>query len=167
MKKRNLHSKERFTIVVEGKTEAIYFEALKQLLPFRQSNYILVVENAKNLNDLIKASESGKIGRVFDKDHLTKEQLGRILKSGYSIGYSNPNFELWLLAHFIELRSAHSNINKELNSHMKDYKKGGPDITKLATDFNKAIENASKRNSPDFNKIGTSVGTLIANILVS
>lgn len=43
----------------------------------------------------------GQVWIVFDKDNYNDEQFNNAINSSdYSIAWSNPNFELWLLSHF-------------------------------------------------------------------
>ena len=166
-----------FHIIVEGETEEIYFNALRQLDAFRNHHkYLFVVKRTGSIDELFKWFENGRIGRngiifekgltafVFDKNHLTKQQLQKILSTkNYLIGFSNPKIELWLLAHFIKLRirKSHSDVEKELLQYLPNYSKPDKRVSDLAGDFQLATENSKICNKPDFSLLGTSVGEVL------
>jgi len=174
------HQKQKFYIIVEGKTEEIYFNQIKQLPEFRgiYYPYVLEVVSAKSINELFKFFQNGKIGRdgvtlekgltafIFDKDHLTREQLNAMLANdNYIIGFSNPSFELWLLAHFVELRNQHADVSQELLTYFPMFTKASVKITDLSKDYAIAISNSALMGKPDFEHIGTSVGNVIEYLL--
>ncbi len=116
---RNL--KRKFVISTEGsQTEPIYFERIKKLL-YRTVTIFLLTDKTKSSptavhNRLLshRYSQSLKKGDelwcVIDRDQWKAEALRPILewtgdKNGvyHGVAISNPMFELWLAAHFIEL----------------------------------------------------------------
>ncbi|MCL1935767.1 MAG: RloB family protein [Defluviitaleaceae bacterium] len=126
--------KEFFEIFVEGETEEIYFDALKQLNEFRNSNYKLKIINCKGQSNLLKIALAGKNGKkplssnvafIFDKDHISKQEFDKLMEKKYTIGFSNPKFELWLLAHYEEILPAksYSSVENDLKHSFPNYSK--------------------------------------------
>lgn len=168
--------KKVFTIFVEGRSEEIYFNSLKQQDLVRKSDYKLMIINCEGLDKLLDIAlnskyqkqmrDSVKIAFVFDKDHLTREKFDQ-MRPKYLIGFSNPQFELWLLAHFVKLKASYSDLILELNKYLPDYQKNSFKIADLASDYQKAIENSLAFNLLSFDELGTSIPRLFAEISLS
>jgi len=63
------------------------------------------------------------------------------------------------------LRSSYADIGKELLVEFPDYQKTSFKVSKLAHNYIIAIENSKMLSNPDFNKIGTSISSLINFLL--
>ena len=67
----------------------------------------------------------GQVWVVFDKDDYNDEQFDSAINNcNYNIAWSNPNFELWLLAHFKKVNRC---ISKDdvLQELSKEFQKNG------------------------------------------
>jgi len=170
-------SKKTFLLFVEGSTEAVYFESLRQLTEFRNSDYKLVVENCEELNNLLqltlnptarqkkKIDSASEVGFIFDKDHLGFNDFQKLLSKYKRLGFSNPKFELWLLAHFEPLKEQYGDVIKSLENYLKNYEKAEYRIADLAKSYETAISNSEKFNSLKFDEVSTSVALVILAIL--
>ena len=120
-RKDRLKSKRRapanYLIVCEGKkTEPNYFNGLKKKINEKYGNKVdVLIPNievkgtGKNTTDLVKYTQKyvnysskvyGQVWVVFDKDDYNDEQFNKAIENcDYNACWSNPNFELWLLAH--------------------------------------------------------------------
>ena len=166
-----------FTIFVEGDSEMMYFKALNQQQWVRNSKYKLNLIRCKNHDELLKIafgekkyqrkklSFFDKVAFVVDKDHMTRERFDQLLKMDYAIGFSNPKFELWLLAHFEKLQENYPNVEKNLRKYILGYHKTHSQIAYLAKKHDQAIQNVGEKNKPKFDKVCTSVGSVIQEIL--
>ncbi|GFH41476.1 hypothetical protein Hs30E_00270 [Lactococcus hodotermopsidis] len=171
--------KKIFKIYVEGKSEVLYFGALKQLDEFRSSAYKLDIEDCKGLDNLLKIlleptkkkkvelEKFAKIAFIFDKDDLTLEQFNKInrLHHTYQIGFSNPKFELWLLAHYESLNANNGSVDDKLKKHFPEYKKGHFKISDLARNYQTAIDNSKDIRQVNFKSECTSLVAVIEAIL--
>ena len=128
MKNNNISRKERLKskrqapannlIVCEGKkTEPNYFNGLKRKINEKYGNKVdVLIPNidvkgtGMNTTSLVKYTQKtvnhankvyGQVWVVFDKDDYNDEQFDSAIDNcNYNVDWSNPNFELWLLAHF-------------------------------------------------------------------
>ena len=167
--------KKIFKIYFEGKSDKIYFEALRSLDIFRNSNYKLDLEDLKGQGNLLKKLNSGeiyknfeKIAFIFDKDNLNSNEINP--HESYIIGFSNPKFEVWLLAHYTKkIKDAYLNnttlLDKDLDRYIPNYKKADPRISDLAKTYEIAIGNIQGKNELDFEKVCTTVDNVIKEIL--
>ncbi len=107
-----------YLIVCEGKqTEPNYFNGLKQAINKKYGNKVEVLipsidvkGTGMNTTSLVKYTQRtinhsnkvyGQVWVVFDKDDYNDEQFESAIKNcDYNVAWSNPNFEVWLLAHF-------------------------------------------------------------------
>ena len=107
-----------YLIVCEGKqTEPNYFNGLKQAINKKYGNKVEVLipsidvkSTGMNTTSLVKYTQRtinhsnkvyGQVWVVFDKDDYNDEQFDSAIKNcDYNVAWSNPNFEVWLLAHF-------------------------------------------------------------------
>ena len=107
-----------YLIVCEGKqTEPNYFNGLKQAINKKYGNKVEVLipsidvkGTGMNTTSLVKYTQKtinhsnkvyGQVWVVFDKDDYNDEQFDSAIKNcDYNVAWSNPNFEVWLLAHF-------------------------------------------------------------------
>lgn len=167
--------KKEFVIFVEGASEELYFLTLNQQEFVRKSSYKLVVQNCQGLdNSLAVALEgkkykkllnaSSKIAFVFDKDHLSQEQFNKLLGNPNIIAFSNPKFELWLLAHFEKLRVNYTDVLIDLKKYIPDYSKKSNQIADCAKVSHKAVENTVNFRELSYVKICTSVAEIIEEI---
>lgn len=131
-----------YLIVCEGKkTEPNYFNGLKKQINEKYGNKVdVLIPNievkgtGKNTTDLVKYTQKfvnytskvyGQVWVVFDKDDYSDEQFeSAIANCDYNACWSNPNFELWLLAHLkkVDKYISKDNILDELN---KEFHKNG------------------------------------------
>ena len=128
MKNNNISRKDRlkskrqapanYLIVCEGKkTEPNYFNGLKRKINEKYGNKVdVLIPNidvkgtGMNTASLVKYTQKtvnhankvyGQVWVVFDKDEYNDEQFNSAIDNcNYNVAWSNPNFELWLLAHF-------------------------------------------------------------------
>ena len=128
MKNNNISRKDRlkskrqapanYLIVCEGKkTEPNYFNGLKKKINQKYGNKVdVLIPNidikgtGMNTTSLVKYTQKtvnhankvyGQVWVVFDKDDYNDEQFDLAVDNcNYNVAWSNPNFELWLLAHF-------------------------------------------------------------------
>ena len=147
-----------YLIVCEGKkTEPNYFNGLKKQINEKYGNKVdvLIPEieikgTGKNTTDLVKYTQKfvnysskvyGQVWVVFDKDDYSDEQFNSAIENCYyNVAWSNPNFELWLLAHFkrISRYISKDDILKELNKEFQNnglgsYKKNDANIFEKIT----------------------------------
>ena len=126
----------------------------QQIIPFRFSKHplknqindkygnkvdVLIPEidikgTGRNTTDLVNYTNKfvnyankkyGQVWVVFDKDDYSNEQFDKAIKTcDYNVAWSNPNFELWLLAHLkrVDRYISKDKIIAELN---KEFKKNG------------------------------------------
>lgn len=175
-----------YLIVCEGEqTEPNYFKGLKKKINEKYGDKIdVLIPNIEvrgtgiNTIDLVEYTERSvnysnkvyaQVWVVFDKDDFGDEKFNEaIRKCRYSVAWSNPNFELWLLSHFkrIDRYISKEDVFKQLEKEFRknglgEYNKNDKDIfTKVTVDgrLDFAIENceymeninkcgqASKRN---------------------
>lgn len=158
MKKNNISRKDRlkskrqapanYLIVCEGKkTEPNYFNGLKRKINERYGNKVdVLIPNidvkgtGMNTTSLVKYTQKtvnhankvyGQVWVVFDKDDYNDEQFDSTIKNcDYNVAWSNPNFELWLLAHFKKVNRyiSKDDVLQELSKEFQ--KKGLGDYTK-------------------------------------
>ena len=114
-----------FLIVTEGfRTEPIYFDYLRKLLPIRLAemveikpaitNTIRVVKEAIRLRERRLKTKTlplyDEVWTVFDKDDFPARHFNQAVllasKNGIEHGASNQSFELWYLLHFEYLENA-------------------------------------------------------------
>ena len=128
MKNNNISRKDRlktkrqapanYLIVCEGKkTEPNYFSGLKRKINEKYGNKVdVLIPNidvkgtGMNTTSLVKYTQKtvnhankvyGQVWVVFDKDDYSDEQFNSAIDNcNYNVAWFNPNFELWLLAHF-------------------------------------------------------------------
>ena len=142
MRNNNISRKDRFRskrqapanylIVCEGKkTEPNYFNGLKKKINERYGNKVdILIPNieikgtGRNTIDLVKYTKKyinysskiyGQVWVVFDKDDYNDEQFNKAIENcDYNACWSNPNFELWLLAH-LKTVTRKTNLTKNFN----------------------------------------------------
>ena len=130
-----------YLIICEGKeTEPNYFNGLKQKINEKFGDRISIVPAIKikgtglNTESLVKYTKQyinkspkvyGQVWVVFDKDDYNDEQFNKAIENcDYNACWSNPNFELWLLAH---LKKITRYISKDdiLDELRKEFQKNG------------------------------------------
>ena len=155
-----------YLIVCEGKqTEPNYFNGLKKQINEKYGSKVDVIipsieikGTGRNTTDLAKYTEKfvnysnkkyGKVWIVFDKDDYSDKQFDMAINDfQYNVAWSNPNFELWLLAHLKKVTSPISKdqiikeLDKEFNKKgLGNYKKNDTEIyNKLSK--NRGLESA-------------------------
>lgn len=163
MKNNNISRKDRlkskrqapanYLIVCEGKkTEPNYFNGLKRKINEKYGNKVdVLIPNidvkgtGMNTTSLVKYTQKtvnhankvyGQVWVVFDKDDYNDEQFDSAIKNcDYNVAWSNPNFEVWLLAHF---KKVNRYISKDdvLEELSKEFQKEGlGDYTKNDTNI--------------------------------
>ena len=163
MKNNNISRKDRlkskrqapanYLIVCEGKkTEPNYFNGLKRKINEKYGNKVdVLIPNidvkgtGMNTTSLVKYTQKtvnhankvyGQVWVVFDKDDYNDEQFDLAIDNcNYNVAWSNPNFELWLLAHFkkVNRHVSKDDILQELSKEF--HKKGLGDYTKNDTNI--------------------------------
>lgn len=163
MKNNNISRKDRlktkrqapanYLIVCEGKkTEPNYFNGLKKKINEKYGNKVdVLIPNidikgiGMNTTSLVKYTQKtvnhankvyGQVWVVFDKDDYNDEQFNSAIDNcNYNVAWSNPNFELWLLAHFKKVNRyiSKDDVIQELSKEFQ--KKGLGDYTKNDTDI--------------------------------
>ena len=158
MKNNNISRKDRlkskrqapanYLIVCEGKkTEPNYFNGLKKKINEKYGNKVdVLIPNidikgtGMNTTSLVKYTQKtvnhankvyGQVWVVFDKDEYNDEQFNSAIDNcNYNVAWSNPNFELWLLAHFKKVNRyvSKDDVLQELSKEFQ--KKGLGDYTK-------------------------------------
>ena len=141
--KRNEGTKEaqpaNYLIVTEGtETEVNYFENISRIIEERFRSSIIVekidikVEGTARstrvlVNEAIKKRSLktySEVWVVFDKDDNKDfdEAITLAKKEGLNVAWSNESFELWLLLHFQDLKSAihRDGYTTILNTHFKN-----------------------------------------------
>ena len=169
-RKDRLKSKRRapanYLIVCEGKkTEPNYFNGLKKKINNKYGNKVdVLIPNievkgtGRNTTDLVKYTQKyvnysskvyGQVWVVFDKDDYNDEQFNKAIENcDYNACWSNPNFELWLLAHlkkvtrYISKDDILEELSKEFQKNgLGEYNKNDADIFEKVTKDGK-IHNA-------------------------
>ena len=169
-----------YLIVCEGKkTEPNYFNGLKKQINEKYGNKVdVLIPNievqgtGRNTIDLVKYTQKfvnytskiyGQVWVVFDKDDYNNEQFElAIANCEYNACWSNPNFELWLLAHlkkvnkYISKNDVLDELNKEFQKNgLGDYNKNDAKVFEKITKEGKlhiAIENC--KHMEELNKNG-------------
>lgn len=179
MKNNNISRKDRlkskrqapanYLIVCEGKkTEPNYFNGLKKKINEKYGNKVdVLIPNidikgtGMNTTSLVKYTQKtvnhankvyGQVWVVFDKDDYNDEQFNSAIDNcNYNVAWSNPNFELWLLAHFKKVSRyvSKDDVLQELSKEFQknelgDYAKNDIDIFDKVTSEGKlhtAIKN--------------------------
>lgn len=131
-----------YLIVCEGKkTEPNYFNGLKKKINEKYGNKVdVLIPNidikgtGMNTTSLVKYTQKtvnhankvyGQVWVVFDKDDYNDEQFNSAIDNcNYNVVWSNPNFELWLLAHF---KKVNRYISKDgvLQELSKEFQRNG------------------------------------------
>ena len=161
-------SNKTFLIVVEGKTEQLYFSEMKSIE--RIPGITIIPKQAKHssLDSILKTALDEKKSKVYDSvwcvfDYDTILEKGisektnklktQVEKCGIYIADSLPSFEIWFLLHYVIPQKYYSNQNaliKELYKYFPEYKKAMYSIYSKLKDFNNtAIKNSyslSERN---------------------
>lgn len=163
MKNNNISRKDRlkskrqapanYLIVCEGKkTEPNYFNGLKRKINEKYGNKVdVLIPNidvkgtGMNTTSLVEYTQKtvnhankvyGQVWVVFDKDDYNDEQFDLAIDNcNYNVAWSNPNFELWILAHF---KKVNRYVSKDdvLQGLSKEFQKNGlGDYTKNDTNI--------------------------------
>lgn len=177
--------KRKIFILVEGETEQMYFDFLRQKLRLSNVKIKTVVlensgqtwiEKAKCLiqNDPnLKRDSTTEVFVVFDKDEFTNEELNWMFKKAddeaFEIGFSNATFEVWLLAHFEEVTPrllSKVALKNKLGNHLQtEYVKADSDqLEKIVKNYEVAIKNTDGISEVDFSHQSTNIGALILKI---
>lgn len=163
MKNNNISRKDRlkskrqapanYLIVCEvKKTEPNYFNGLKRKINEKYGNKVdVLIPNidvkgtGMNTTSLVEYTQKtvnhankvyGQVWVVFDKDDYNDEQFDLAIDNcNYNVAWSNPNFELWILAHF---KKVNRYVSKDdvLQGLSKEFQKNGlGDYTKNDTNI--------------------------------
>jgi len=165
-RKDRLKSKRRapanYLIVCEGKkTEPNYFNGLKRKINEKYGNKVdVLIPNidvkgtGMNTTSLVKYTQKmvnhankvyGQVWVVFDKDDYNNEQFDSAIDNcNYNVAWSNPNFELWLLAHFQKINRyiSKDDVLQELNKEFQRNRLG--DYTKNDTNIFEKVTSEGK-----------------------
>ncbi len=172
MKNNNISRKDRlkskrqapanYLIVCEGKkTEPNYFNGLKRRINEKYGNKVdVLIPNidvkgtGMNTTSLVKYTQKtvnhankvyGQVWVVFDKDDYNDEQFDSAIDNcNYNVAWSNPNFELWLLAHFRKVNRyvSKDDVLQELSKEFQ--KKGLGDYNKNDTNIFEKVTSKGK-----------------------
>lgn len=202
--------KKVFLLACEGRhTERKYFLGLKEMRePFQILEYIEIeifqksnpdISNPLKIFNELKENvqengiEGNEVCLIVDRDSssFTEEQYAIVLKgcqeNNFNLYLSNPNFELWLLFHFLQGRlssqqeinflSQNEEVAKELQSYLvkNGLSRAGKFNKKiLFSHYADKIRNAifiAKMHETNINKLkdklGTNVYSLLENIINS
>lgn len=167
--------KQKCIIFVEGKSELMYFNAIRQLEEFK-SKYAITIQDCggqdKLLDIAIREKDKSKLRGydrhifVLDRDTISKNDFDLLLKrhDDTNIAFSNPKFELWILAHYEKLNITNSDIDNRLKRELPEYKKGDNKISDLASGYERAINNSKLLENLDFNEQCLSIGKIIKTL---
>ena len=141
LKSKRLAPANYLIVYEEKKTEPNYFNGLKKKINEKYGNKVDILipsievkGTGRNTTDLVKYTQKyvnysckfyGKVWVVFDKDDYSDEQFNTAIENcEYQVCWSNPNFEVWLLAHLkrIDRYISKDNILEELS---KEFQKNG------------------------------------------
>ena len=177
--------KRKIFIFTEGKTEKVYFDSLRQPLSLANAKIKALEMNSTGIDLLHKALSQMKhnpgferddqtdVFLIFDKDDLTEENFKKLSKKAkdekIEIGFSNINFEVWLLAHFEPLTTkiqAGNMLKQKLTKHLaRPYQKADPkQLERMASNYKIAIENTKAVSNIDFHKQSTNIGVRIQQL---
>lgn len=151
-----------YLIVCEGKkTEPNYFNGLKKKINEKYGNKVdVLIPNidikgtGMNTTSLVKYTQKtvnrankvyGQVWVVFDKDDYNDEQFDLAVDNcNYNVAWSNPNFELWLLAHFKKVNRyvSKDDVLQELSKEFQ--KKGLGDYTKNDVNIFEKVTNKER-----------------------
>lgn len=185
-KKKGKVGKRKIFIFVEGETERLYFEFLRQKLRLSNiktqtiilnnsgNNWIEKANNIMKNNKKFRRDNNTDVYIIFDNDNLTSTTLDAIKnradRENITIGFSNRMFEVWLLAHF-EIVTNGFLTNKVLTGKLSNYMKqnyikaNSNQLEKIVDLYSKAIENSESISAFDVNSQCTTVGTIVNKIV--
>ena len=142
-----------YLIVCEAKKkEPNYFNGLKRRINKNYGNKVdVLITNIEikgtgmNTTSLVKYTQKtvnhankvyGQVWVIFDKDDYNYDQFDLAISScNYNVAWSNPNFELWLLAHFKKINRFVSKESVLQELRKKKKKNGLGDYTKNDTNI--------------------------------
>lgn len=165
-------------ILVEGDSEDIYFNALRQREEFK-SKYQITVENCSGQDKLLNValnrekrnelqSKYDRVIVVLDKDHATREELRRLCEcfGENNVGFTNPKIEYWLLAHLEVVYDNYSaqSVDKKLLKKLPNYKKNSPRIADFIDKLDDAIKNTKNVTRIDFDNSSTNLALIIQSL---
>ena len=177
--------KRKIFIFTEGKTEKMYFDALRQPLSLANAKIKILEVSSTGIDLLNKATNQMRnnpsferddqtdVILIFDKDNMSEHDFKkldeRIKRENMSVGFSNVSFEVWLLAHFELLTTKiqeGSILKQKLTNYLgQDYKKTDPkQLKRMAFNYKVAIRNAKAVKEIDFYKQSTNIGVLIEQL---
>lgn len=170
--------KQTCRILVEGDSEDIYFNALRQLERFKhkyqitvyncsgQNKLLDIVLNREKLNGL--KHKYDRVIAILDKDHATREELRRLCEclGEDNVGFTNPKIEYWLLAHIEKVYDNYSaqSVDEKLRKKLPNYKKGSPRIASFVDGLADAIENTKGVTRIDFDNSSTNLALIIQSL---
>ena len=165
-------------ILVEGDSEDVYFNALRQREEFK-SKYQITVKNYSGQDKLLDTalnsekrnglqSKYDRVIVILDKDHVTKEKLRQLCEyfGEENVGFTNPKIEYWLLAHFAVVYKNYSkqSVDKKLLKAFPKYKKGSPRIASFVDKLTNAIQNTKNVTKIDFDDSSTNLPLIIQSL---
>lgn len=177
-RKKNLRKQsKKVLLLVEGQTEALYFNCLNRT-EFRNTALEIKGYNGanKNIYKMIdkhtrqKRTDSyDEIVIMLDLDAYNSSDINKIKneasKKNCTIISSNKSFEVWLLSHFKVLNKgllSQDELEYELSNHLKyKYKKGDHKaIETIAKNYKIAIDNAANISEFSFDNNFTDIPKL-------
>lgn len=191
--------KHNYILFVEGFTERNYFQALFQLYRISFAKVIKIegsgqnwveksLNNLKNNRRSLNYDSDTKVYVIFDKDDICSEQIDKMQeiiskkKINLQLGISNCSFEVWLLAHYIEMTSVQigirktfqKDLQKKLTAYLKEEysknkKKNVKQIQKILNNdrnrVNIAIENVGHISGFKEGSQSTDIGRIVSDII--
>ena len=179
--------RQRFLIVCEGETEAIYFDGLKRqrrltsvvvkAVQARTSDPAMVVKQASERPD---DENWDQIWCVFDIEAPPKASsvpsIENAREGGCRVAWSNPCFEVWLLLHYQDTSPPFETskaAETEVRRHLPNFAKTSfvtADLLVLAEDAVKRAQLLSGRHErigvvPPGDNPNTLVGALVSELL--
>lgn len=122
----------KYLIVTDGaSTEKNYFEGLRGSLQEALRDRIMIrVETAQNAGQLIERcseelarGEYREVWIVFDRDQVPgfDRIIEEAARRNYRVGWSNPCFEVWFLAHFNKMRAGGISAQTCIQAFKQEY----------------------------------------------
>ncbi|MEE8738440.1 MAG: RloB family protein [Bifidobacterium sp.] len=150
-------------VFCEGSTENQYFSTLKGLPAFRGKVTLNVKPVGRQGHSLLSYAKQqirkmsvkpDVVWIVFDKDAINNSELAQCIaestqgKYPIRIGFSNRQFEVWLLSHFTEVKGSYlpERLDRELSECLRrQYKKADQaQIEKILDHLDTAVSNTAK-----------------------
>lgn len=202
----NFRDANLIVVATEGeKCEPLYFESLKnsdlfpnpkvhvEIIPSQEGKTSPkhVLNKLNEFKSEFRIREDDELWMVIDRDYRswTQAELSQCLtecnQKKFKLCISNPNFELWVLLHFVCIYSQNLKYKEELILNPKEngrtliekliiekrghYNKSNPQFDDIILHTEVAMQNAiklSKKNTNNlFDELGTDINLLVSQII--